>query len=193
VARVLYLAEDEPLAALLVSAGHVLVRDKSEPHDLVVSDVPMPGSARPVIVRTPMGDVAARIRALELGASDAFDSSFAPSQMMARVGAVARRAAPDRIEADGCILDLAGQVASREGRTEALTPREVAIIRWLHEHRNRIVSRAELLEHVWGVSPDNTTRAVDMAISALRAKLERDPKAPTIIQSKKGAGYRWSV
>jgi DNA-binding response OmpR family regulator len=190
-ARVLFLSKDESLAALLAAAGHVVVRSAGDAHDLVVSDVPMPGNARPVIVCTQPGDVAARVRALELGADDAFDMGFASSQVAARVGAVARRAAPDRVEADGCTLDLAAHTASRDGRSVSLTAREVDIIRWLHQHKERVVSRTELLEHVWGVSPDNTTRAVDVAISALRAKLERDARAPAIILSKKGAGYRW--
>jgi DNA-binding response OmpR family regulator len=167
------------------------VRSATDAHDLVVADVPMPQSARPVIVCTRPDDVAARIQALELGAADVFDAHFAPSQMMARVGAVARRAAPDRIEVDGCTLDLAAQTILRDGRSVELTAREVDVVRWLHEHKNRVVSRAELLQHVWGVSPDNTTRAVDVAISALRAKLERDPRSPVIIRSKKNAGYRW--
>ncbi len=191
-ARVLLVSFDESLAELLTRAGHVVVRSQREAHDLVVSDKPMPGSARPVIVWTKIGDVTARIEALELGADDAFDAGFAPSQIAARVGAVARRAAPERLVVDGCTLDLAAHTASREqGQTVTLTTREVDIIRWLHQHQGRIVSRAELLQHVWGVSPDNTTRAVDVAISALRAKLERDPRSPMIIQSKKGAGYRW--
>jgi two-component system response regulator MtrA len=54
-----------------------------------------------------------------------------------------------------------------------------------------VVSRRELLEHVWGVSPGNETRAVDVAVAGLRAKLERDPGAPAIVVSVKGAGYRW--
>lgn len=54
-------------------------------------------------------------------------------------------------------------------------------------------SRAELLENVFGVSPDNTTRAVDVAISTLRAKLERDPRDPAIIASVKAAGYVWTA
>ena len=190
-ARVLLLAGDETLATLLSAAGHVVVRSEREAHDLVVAPAPISESKKPVIVFTRPGDVAARIRALEAGADDAFDAGFAPSQMVARVGAVARRAAPDAIEADGCTLDLAGHKASREDRETPLTAREVDIVRYLQRNRARVVSRTELLEHVWGVSPDVTTRSVDVAISALRAKIERDPRSPAIIGSVKNAGYRW--
>src|SRR5438445_3832724 len=122
-ARVLLLAHDESLATLLAAAGHVVVRSEGEPHDLVVASEAISTGKKPVIVYTQPGDVAARIRALEAGADDAFDAGFQASQMVARVGAVARRAAPDAIEADGCTLDLAGLAATRDGRKTPLTPR----------------------------------------------------------------------
>ena len=150
----------------------------------------------PVIVFTKVGDVTARVRALEAGAADAVDASFAHSQIAARVGAAGRRSAmvpkpPERLELDGCVLDLAAATGSRDGVAFALTYREVEIVRWLVRHAGRVVARDELLRHVWGVSPNNETRAVDVAIAGLRAKLERDPRAPAIIVSIKGAGYRW--
>src|SRR4051812_19243807 len=141
-----------------------------------------------VIVFTRTGDVEARIRALEIGAADAVDASFPMSQVAARVGAAGRRAAAiprpaDRLEIDGCTIDLSACTLSRDGRTDALTKREVDIIRWLSRHAGHVVSRAELLENVWNVSPRNETRAVDVAIAGLRAKLERDPGAPAILVS----------
>jgi len=155
--------------------------------------------ARPaaaIVVVTKIGDVPARIRALEAGADDAFDPSFAPSQMVARVGAVGRRAAltpppAERVELDGCAIDLSAAIAEREGRAIALTAREVELVRWLAGHAGHVVSRAELLQQVWRVSAGNETRAVDVAIAALRAKLERDPANPAMIVSVRGAGYRW--
>jgi DNA-binding response OmpR family regulator len=136
------------------------------------------------------------VRALDAGADDAFDARFAPSQMMARTGAVLRRAAlvpktPERVEIDGCVLDFGAAKAQRGENACDLTKREVDLLKWLHRHRDRVVTRAELLEHVWGVSPENTTRAIDVAVAALRAKIERDPREPAIIVSVKGAGYRW--
>src|SRR5580704_2355266 len=155
--------------------------------------------ARPtaaIVAVTKVGDVPARIRALEAGADDAFDTSFAPSQMMARVGAVGRRAAltppaAERVELDGCMIDLSAAIATRGGSATPLTPREVEIVRWLAGHAGHVVSRGELLQHVWRVSPASATRAVDVAIAALRAKLERDPAQPMMIVSIRGAGYRW--
>ena len=147
------------------------------------------GSGRP-------GDVEARVRALDGGAADAIDASFPMSQMVARVGAAGRRSAlmprpADRLEVDGCTIDLRACTTERDGRVQALTRREVELVRWFARHAGRVVSRAELLEHVWNVSPRNDTRAVDVAIASLRAKLERTPPEPSILVSIKGAGYRW--
>lgn len=191
---------------LLERAGHTVERAtprRGRPFDLALVGSPeaaarlrheLPHEA--IIVVTRIGDVPARVRALEAGADDAFDASFAPSQMVARVGAAGRRAAlvprpPDTLAADGCTIDLAAATATRDGRTVALTAREVDLVRWLARHAGRVVARDELLAHVWRVAPGNTTRAVDVAIAGLRAKLERDPAAPAIITSVRGAGYRW--
>lgn len=155
--------------------------------------------ARPqdaIIVFTRIGDVEARIAALDAGASDAVDASFPMSQIAARVGAAGRRAAavprdPDRIALDDLTIDLSACTGERGGQPFTLTRREVDIVRWLARHAGHVVSRADLLQHVWGLSPRTETRAVDVAIAGLRAKLERDPSEPTVIISVKGAGYRW--
>lgn len=181
-------------------------RANTEPFDLVLAGQMGKSSGEilgerirgaPVIVVTRAGDVEARVRAMELGAYDAFDGSFAGSQIAARSVAAVRRSAripkdAEVIEVDGCTIDLHAATATRDDHVHALTAREIEIVRWLYRHRHRVVGRGELLEHVWGVSPDVTTRSVDVAISALRAKLERDPKNPRVISSIKGAGYIWA-
>jgi DNA-binding response OmpR family regulator len=149
-----------------------------------------------IIVFTKVGDVEARIRALEAGASDAVDASFPMSQVAARVGAAGRRAAlvpraPEQIVADGCTFDLSACTVSRAGKTIDLTRREVELVRWLSRHAGHVVTRDELLQHVWGMSARTETRAVDVAIAGLRAKIERVPSEPAIVVSVKGAGYRW--
>lgn len=153
--------------------------------------------AQAVIVFTRVGDVEARIRALQVGAADAVDGGFAMAQVAARVDAAGRRAAmiprdPESIVADGCTIDLGAATAERDGVVVELTRREVELVRWLARHAGRVVERAELLQHVWQVSPASETRAVDVAIAGLRSKIERDASHPTIITSVKGVGYRWT-
>jgi two-component system response regulator RegX3 len=84
-------------------------------------------------------------------------------------------------------------VVVRGQQSTALTLREVGIVRWLYRHKDRVVSRAELLEQVFGQRGDLQTRAVDMAIAVLRKKLEADPADPSLIVSIKGAGYAWRL
>ena len=197
----------EELLATLGRAGHVVERgvahvSASRFDVVVVGAVEAAERLRrehpmvAVVVFTRTGDVEARIRALDVGAHDAIDAGFAMAQSAARIGAAGRRAAevprpPERIEIDGCTIDLSACTARRDGRDQPLTRREVDLVRWQAQRAGRVVSRRELLEHVWGVAPGNETRAVDVAVAGLRAKLERDPGAPAIIVSIKGAGYRW--
>jgi DNA-binding response OmpR family regulator len=191
---------------LLQRAGHEVERGaptSAKRFDLVLVGSPEVAERlrreRPldaIIVVTKIGDVPARVRALEVGADDAFDASFAPSQMMARVGAAGRRAAmmprpADCVEVDECAIDLTAMTARRAGVTIELTAREIEIIRWFVAHAGQVVSREDLLAHVWRVAPGNATRAVDVAIVGLRQKLEREAAEPRIIVSVRGVGYRW--
>jgi len=73
----------------------------------------------------------------------------------------------------------------------SLTARESQILRWLHAHRARAVSRGELLENVWDSRGDLQTRTVDMTIANLRQKIEQDPTRPKIVTTVKGVGYAW--
>ena len=200
------------LAGLLRDAGHdvevgwaetpvpasfdlvILTRAMSRPER--VREIRERHPALPLLVLTAEGSVAERVQALDAGADDALSVPFAGSQMVSRVRALGRRALmaerpPDLLEVDGCFIDLGRARASRDGAPIELSRREVDIVRWLHRHKARAVSRRELLEHVFGVSPDAETRSVDMAIAVLRKKLERDPKRPTILVSVKGVGYAW--
>jgi DNA-binding response OmpR family regulator len=152
--------------------------------------------ALPMLAVTGADDVEARVRALESGADDVMAEPWARSQMAARVGALGRRAAlvpeaPRTLEADGCTIDLASARAVRAGREIKLTAREVSVIAWLVRHAGRAVSRDQLLEHVWEVSPGLETRSVDVAIAALRKKIERDPASPLLVVSVRGVGYAW--
>jgi DNA-binding response OmpR family regulator len=192
------------IVEILERAGHTIGRTDKQFDVALVGTAEVAAKLRKakpaaaIVVVTKLGDVPARIRALDAGADDAFDASFAPSQMVARVGAVGRRAALtpapiERVEIAGCTIDLSAATATRDSVTTALTAREVELVRWLSARPGQITSRGELLQHVWRVSPASETRAVDVAIATLRGKLERDPAEPAIIVSVRGAGYRWGV
>ena len=208
------------LTDLLKGAGHAVTpvgdgaeaaaRGTGEPFDLVLLDLMLPKldgievcrrlrKARPempVLMLTARGAEEDKVRGLKMGADDYVTKPFGARELLARVEALGRRAGrgpaePERMASDGCQFDL-GRCEGRRGRKPfPLTLREAGILRWLHRHRTRAVTRAELLEQVWGAPGDLETRTVDMAIANLRQKIERDPAAPRIIVSVKGVGYAW--
>lgn len=150
----------------------------------------------PILMLTAKGAEEDKVKGLKVGADDYVTKPFGARELLARIDALGRRAkavptAPEIIEADGCRFDLGHCEAQRGKKTMALTPREVGILRWLHRHRARAVSRAELLEQVWVASPEMETRTVDVTIANLRQKIERDLTDPQIIVSVKGVGYAW--
>jgi DNA-binding response OmpR family regulator len=205
---------------LLRGAGHsvtavgdgpsALKRGTEEPFDLVVLDLMLPGmdgievcdglrTARPglpILMLTARGSEEEKVLGLRTGADDYVTKPFGARELLARIEALARRAqgsgGAERIEVDGCLLDLGRCEARRGKKVHPLTAREAGILRWLHRHRDRAVSRAELLQQVWGLPGSLETRTVDMAIANLRQKIERDPSRPRIVVSVKGVGYAWS-
>lgn len=156
-------------------------------------------TARPsvlVLMLTALGDEGDAVAGLGAGADDYVAKPFRPRELLARIEALGRRREasprpPEQLVVDGCSLDLSRLTARREGREARLTPREAGILRLLHAHAGRPVTRQELLAQVWGVRPDVETRTVDVTIANLRAKIEREPKRPVIIVARKGVGYAW--
>lgn len=209
----------EGIADLLGGDGHVVTTAADgiagvetglrQPFDLVVLDLMLPRldgmevcrrlrGARPgmpILILTARGSEDDKVRGLVEGADDYVTKPFSARELLARVRAVGRRAPTgeslDAVRVDDGVIDLARMAVLRGGECVSLTPREVGIVRWLHRHRDRVVSRSELLEHVFGQRGDLQTRAVDMAISVLRKKVETNPAAPTLIVSVKGGGYAW--
>ena len=191
--------------ALAVETG---LRD---PFELVVLDLMLPKldgmevcrrlrAARPgmpILMLTARGSEDDKVRGLVEGADDYVTKPFSARELLARVRVLGRRVQPgetlDEVQVDGAVIDLARMTVVRGEKRVALTPREVGIVRWLHRHQDRVVTRAELLEQVFGQRGDLQTRAVDMAIAVLRKKVEADPQNPTLIVSVKGAGYAWKL
>ena len=183
----------------------------AEPWELVILDLMLPRlngmdvcrrlrAARPgmpILMLTARGSEDDKVRGLIEGADDYVTKPFSARELLARVRALGRRAPAgeslDEVQVDGAVIDLARMIVTRGDQRIALTPREVGIVRWLYRNQERVVTRAELLEQVFGQRGDLQTRAVDMAIAVLRKKLEADPAKPTLIVSVKGAGYAWRL
>ncbi len=209
----------EGLRDLMVGDGHQVksVGDGAaalelgirEPFDVVLLDLMLPKlngievcrrlrAARPsmsILMLTARGEEDDKVAGLGEGADDYVTKPFAARELLARVRALGRRhlgnEGAEVIRIGALTLDLAQLQGDREGETFRLTAREAGIIRLLYRSRPNPVSRAELLEAVWGSRGDLETRAVDMAIATLRKKIETLASRPQMLLTIKGAGYCW--
>lgn len=184
-------------------------------YDMILLDVMLPGMNgfdvcealrdydrdQPIIMLTARAADEDIVNGLRLGADDYVAKPFGVQELVLRVEAVLRRThgASDGerhlvIDSDAAI-DTANLSVLVDGSETTLTRRECDIVRYLYHHRDRAVSREELLAEVWGYARhlDIETRTVDIHIAKLRRKLERDHKAPARLLTVRGAGYRLVV
>jgi DNA-binding response OmpR family regulator len=150
----------------------------------------------PVIVLSAISEVADKVLLLELGADDYMTKPFSPRELMARVQAALRRprmqaAASATYSFGECELDFAKMSARRAGKPVTFTSHEFKLLRYFVENAERVLSREELLNEVWGYNSYPTTRTVDNQILKLRQKLEPDAAEPHHLQTVYGAGYRF--
>jgi two-component system phosphate regulon response regulator PhoB len=148
--------------------------------------------ALPIIMLTARGEEGDKIRGLNSGADDYITKPFSPSELIARVRAVIRRAKPDASDESlgfaDIAMDLAAHRVMRSGRPIHLGPTEFRLLRFLLEHPGRVFSRERLLDAVWGHDVYVEPRTVDVHIRRLRKALN-GPDDPDIIRTVRSAGY----
>ena len=150
----------------------------------------------PIIMLTARGEERDKVLGLESGADDYITKPFSPRELMARIRAVLRRHAsqmPDEVVAAGGLelLPASHRVTARDATIE-LGPTEFRLLHFFMTHAERVYSRAQLLDHVWGTQVFVEERTVDVHIRRLRAALE-PAKMDGLIQTVRGSGYRFSV
>jgi two-component system phosphate regulon response regulator PhoB len=137
-----------------------------------------------------------KVSGLEGGADDYVTKPFSPRELLARINAVLRRAgvaAPDEVvEAGGLVLDAAGHRVLSGGQTVPLGPTEYRLLSFFMTHPERVYSRSQLLDRVWGGNVYVEERTVDVHIRRLRKALEAFA-LDGLIQTVRGAGYRFST
>jgi two-component system phosphate regulon response regulator PhoB len=150
----------------------------------------------PVIMLTARADEHDKIAGLEGGADDYVTKPFSPRELLARVQAVLRRAstssAEGTIEAGGLTLEVASHRVTAGGQTVPLGPTEYRLLQFFMEHPERVYSRGQLLDRVWGGNVYVEERTVDVHIRRLRKALEPFG-CDALIQTVRGAGYRLST
>ena len=183
--------------------------EQEEP-SLVVLDLMLPGtdglalcrwirgrSQLPVIMVTALGEEADRLTGLELGADDYLTKPFSPKELVARVKAVLRRSQngspkAERIEIADLSIDAGRRQVTRRGEALVLTALEFDLLWFLAGHPNRVFSRRELMDNVWGYSSALDTGTVTVHVRRLRAKVEDDPAHPRHLETVWGSGYRFT-
>ena len=174
-------------------------------YDLLILDLMLPGRdgaavlrelrARghdlPILLLTARAAVTDKVRGLDLGADDYLTKPFEFAELLARVRALLRRGAagpaPILALAD-LALDPATREVTRGGRRIELTAREFALLEFLLRNPGRVLSRAVIAQHVWGVSFDTFTNVIDVYVNYLRRKIDADFE-PKLLHTVRGAGY----
>jgi len=147
---------------------------------------------------TARGEEADRILGLDLGADDYVTKPFSVNELMARVRAHLRRAQPaetlpDEVRFDDVVVDFRRFEAFRSGKSVELTRKEFGVLRLLASRAGEVVTRDDLMNHVWGYESFSGTRTVDNHIASLRAKLELDSANPQRLITVHGTGYKLTI
>lgn len=226
-ARIL-LVEDEPglvmtLSDMLMIDGYTvesatdgntgLARASSEPFDLVILDVMLPGKNGldvcrelrfrgkdvPILMLTAKSQLVDRVVGLKIGADDYLTKPFEAPELLARIEALLRRAKKEKLAPVGQFqfgnveVDFERGDVTKSGVAISLAGKELELLRYLIDHRGNVVSRDELLEGVWEYQPGVSSRTIDVHVAWLRQKLEENPQNPKHIHTVRGVGYRFSA
>jgi two-component system, OmpR family, phosphate regulon response regulator OmpR len=177
--------------------------------DVVLLDVMLPGidglevcrriraapewAALPVLMLTARGEDVDKIVGLELGADDYLAKPFNPRELLARLRAVLRRGRAEapraRFSAGRLTLDFDAREVELDGRRVVLTHHEFELLAALARAGGRVLSREQLMDALKGQDYESFDRSIDVHVSKLRAKLEKDPRAPRYIKTVRGVGY----
>lgn len=153
-------------------------------------------SAIPVILVSARGEEEDRVRGLDVGADDYICKPFSPRELVARIRAVLRRSVlsdnTERIEKDGIVLSLDEHRLKIDDIAVALSPTEYRLMEFFMTHPDKVYSRGQLLDHVWGRSTYIEERTVDVHIRRLRKILARFEREE-LVQTVRGFGYRFSL
>lgn len=191
---------DDGFEAALTGVFDVLVVDRMLPGMdglTLVNNLRDEGIDTPVLMLTALSDLPRRVEGLNAGADDYLGKPFAFEELIARLRALARRGARPMIEQkldSGSIsVDLATHQVTRDGMPIELTPKEFSMLETLLRNRDRVMTRDEILERVWGYDADPQGNVVELYVHYLRRKLD-PPTATTatsVIRTVRGTGYQF--
>lgn len=158
----------------------------------VISTLRDENDLTPALILSALGDVDDRVKGLRAGGDDYLTKPYAFSELLARIEALARRSAPEeavtKYTVGDLMLDRLSHKVSRAGTSITLQPREFRLLEYLMKHAGQVVTRTMLLEKVWDYHFDPQTNVIDVHISRLRAKIDKNFDRP-LLHTVRGAGY----
>lgn len=158
----------------------------------VVRSLRTKGVQTPVLILSALGDVDDRVKGLRAGGDDYLTKPYAYSELLARIEALSRRATPEeqqtRYVVGDLVLDRLTHRVTRDGEVIQLQPREYRLLEYLMKNAGQVVTRTMLLEHVWDYHFDPQTNVIDVHVSRLRAKIDKNFERP-LLHTVRGAGY----
>lgn len=178
---------------------------ENEPSDLIILDIMLPvvdgmtilktirraGVKTPVLLLTARDTVLDKVAGLDGGADDYLTKPFNFDELLARIRALLRRQSDTRtavIEIDDLVIDMAAHRVSRGGREIVLSAKEYALLEYMAVHKNQVLTRTTLLEHLYDYDFDPDSNVIDVFINRIRKKIDRD-YAGRLIHTVRGAGY----
>ena len=180
-----------------------------EQPDLILLDLMLPGlsgidvtrtlraeSAVPIVMLTARDSEVDKVVGLELGADDYVTKPFSLRELSARIRAIFRRTdqlgasqLPPMVDLGPVRVDVAGHRLLQDGREVPVKPKVFELLSFLLRHPGQVMTRDQLLEHVWGYDYPGETRTVDVHVHWLRSAIEPEPENPSIVQTVRGVGY----
>jgi len=186
---------EEGLSAARDASFDVLIVDRMLPRLdglSVVRKLRSEGVRTPVLILSALGEVDDKVKGLRAGGDDYLTKPYAFSELLARIEALSRRGDPQeqqtRYVVGDLVLDRLSHRVTRAGEPIALQPREYRLLEYLMRHAGQVVTRTMLLEHVWDYHFDPQTNVIDVHISRLRSKIDRNFEE-SLLHTIRGAGY----
>ena len=207
----LYLEKEGYEVTVETRGDDAMAAFQKNPPSLMLLDVMLPGmdgwqvcrgirqmSNIPIIMLTAKGETFDKVLGLELGADDYITKPFEGKELVARVKAVLRRAAPGESEKNtlsfpGLTISLEKYEVHFQGKLIEMPPKELEVLYFLAAHQNRVFTREQLLEQVWGFDFFGDSRTVDVHIKRLREKLQGSESLGWQIRTVWGVGYKFEV
>lgn len=212
----------EPLVFMLEKEGYEVIEAEdgeiaiqkfhTEGADVILLDLMMPkldgnqvckqirqGSNVPIIMLTAKDSEVDKVVGLEIGADDYVTKPYSTRELLARMKAVLRRQIEPAIEADAVLvagelrLDSDRHQVTLTGRPIAFPLKEFELLELLMENVNRVLTRGQIIDRVWGPNYFGDTKTLDVHIKRLRSKIEEDPARPKYIQTVRGLGYKFEI